>query len=269
MTRKKLLFCTFAVFVAFVFINNTNLFFSSDEQGNTRALMAHRGVHQNFHYEQMGNDTCTASRILEPNNTIPSMRAAFDAGADIVELDVKITKDKKLAVFHDDTLDCRTNASGKPWQFTMSELRALDIAYGYTADQGKTFPLRGQGVGMMPSLNEVLDTFPNKPLLINFKTRNPLNADLLVELLEDRSAEQNSKIMVYGGGGAPTERLKELMPEIRSFTRETVKACLTKYLVTSWTGVVPQECKDTAIMVPNDYAWMGLAGAVCAKDGEQ
>ena len=37
------------------------------------------------------------------------MRAAFDSGADVVELDVHLTPDGKFAVFHDWTLDCRTD----------------------------------------------------------------------------------------------------------------------------------------------------------------
>lgn len=259
MTKKNTFTGIFAIFAIFVFVNNTNLFGTSDREDTSRFLMAHRGVHQNFHREQMANDSCTANRIVEPvhnyfENTIPSMAAAFDAGANMVELDVKITKDKKLAVFHDANLDCRTNASGKPWQYTMAELKALDIAYGYTADQGKTFPFRGQGVGMMPSLEEVLEAFPDKSFLINFKTQNPLNGDLLVALLKNRTAQQNSKIMVYGGGGPPTQRLHELMPDIRSFTRESVKTCLKKYLLLTWTGIVPQECQNTAVLVPMDYA---------------
>ncbi|WP_409974947.1 glycerophosphodiester phosphodiesterase family protein [Bacillus sp. Bva_UNVM-123] len=53
-------------------------------------------------------------------NTIPSMKAAFDHGADIVELDIQLTKDQILAVFHDYTLEYRTD--GK------SELKDILIA---------------------------------------------------------------------------------------------------------------------------------------------
>ena len=46
-------------------------------------------------------------------NTIPSMEAAFEAGADSVEFDVQLTKDGEFAVFHDWTLECRTGAEGR------------------------------------------------------------------------------------------------------------------------------------------------------------
>lgn len=122
--------------------------------------------------EGITNETCTASRIYPPEhpyleNTIPSMEAAFQYGADIVELDVHITADGKFAVFHDWTVDCRTNGHGVTREHTLAELKKLDIGYGYTADGGKTYPFRGKGMGLLPSLHEVLERFPDKPFLIH------------------------------------------------------------------------------------------------------
>ncbi|MFP3499262.1 glycerophosphodiester phosphodiesterase family protein, partial [Pseudomonas sp. SIMBA_059] len=80
--------------------------------------MAHRGLAQTFTMEGITGETCTAERIHEPEhpyleNTIPSMEAAFGAGADVVELDVQLTKDGDFAVFHDWMLDCRTEGTGQ------------------------------------------------------------------------------------------------------------------------------------------------------------
>lgn len=66
-------------------------------------FIAHRGVHQNYDRTGLTNETCTATRIEPPThsyleNTISSMRAAFDAGADVVELDVHPTTDGHFAV---------------------------------------------------------------------------------------------------------------------------------------------------------------------------
>lgn len=101
------------------------------------------------------------------------MDAAFRQGADVVELDVQMTKDAKFAVFHDWTLECRTNGKGVTRDYTLSELQALDIGYGYTADGGKTYPFRGKGIGLMPSLEDVLLHFPHKELLIHVKSNDP------------------------------------------------------------------------------------------------
>jgi len=77
-------------------------------------------------------------------NTIPSIQAAVEAGADIIELDIKLTTDGEIVVFHDETLDCRTDGTGKTHHQNLAYLRGLDIGYGYTSDGGKTYPFRGQ-----------------------------------------------------------------------------------------------------------------------------
>ena len=59
----------------------------------------------------------------------------------------------------------------------MAELKALDIGYGYTADGGTTFPFRGKGVGLMPTLDEVIARFPDKCFHINVKSNDPAEGD--------------------------------------------------------------------------------------------
>jgi glycerophosphoryl diester phosphodiesterase len=115
-------------------------------------LLAHRGVHQNFELNGVTNDTCTATRIRLPiapeiENTLPSMQAALDLGAGVVELDVHPTTDGQFAVFHDWTLDCRTDGHGETRSHDMAFLKTLDVGFGYTADGGQSFPLRGKGKG--------------------------------------------------------------------------------------------------------------------------
>src|SRR5262245_11579724 len=127
------------------------------------------------------------------------MRAAFDAGADVVELDIHATTDGQFAIIHDWTLDCRTDGSGPTRQHTLAELQALDIGYGYTADGGKSYPFRGKGVGLMPSLDEVLAAFPGKRLLIDIKSNEPTDGAKLADRLARLPPEQLAKIMVYGG----------------------------------------------------------------------
>ena len=132
-------------------------------------------------------------------NTINSMRAGFAAGADIVELDVHPTTDGEFAVFHDWTLDCRTDGQGVTREHSMADLKKLDIGHGYTADGGKTFPFRGKGIGLMPTLGEVLAAFPQARLLINVKSRDPSEGEKLAAVLNKLPAERRAQIMVYGG----------------------------------------------------------------------
>jgi hypothetical protein len=140
---KNKVFWTIIVLLLFIYLNNSSLL--SKPRTEAPKLLAHRGMAQTFHMEGITDDTCTAGRIYPPEhpyleNTISSMQVAFQAGADMVELDIHPTKDGKFAVFHDWTLDCRTNGKGVTRDHTMAELKTLDIGYGYTADEGKTYP---------------------------------------------------------------------------------------------------------------------------------
>ena len=131
-------------------------------------------------------------------NTIDSMKVAFEYGADVVELDIQLTKDKKLAVFHDYDLSMRTEGTGSVGDWTMEDLNTLDVGYRYTADGGETFPFRGKGTGLMPEFTEVLEAFPDKELLIHMNHGDAETAEVLWEYLKDMSAERLSQITVYG-----------------------------------------------------------------------
>ncbi|MEY3214647.1 MAG: hypothetical protein RIT28_5128 [Pseudomonadota bacterium] len=228
--------------------------------GPTRWL-AHRGVHQTFSLEGVDNDTCTASRIRPPThglieNTIPSMRAAFEAGASVVELDVHVSNDRQLVVFHDHTLDCRTDGHGTIEDHDLAELRPLDLGYGYTADGGTTWPLRGTGVGLLVTLPEVLAAFPTESFLIHFKSNTPGDGDLLADLLAATPDTERDRFIVYGGQ-RPVEAATTRLPWLASLDKSATKGCLGAYLAYGWLGVTPSACDDRWLALPISHArWM-------------
>jgi glycerophosphoryl diester phosphodiesterase len=220
-------------------------------------LLAHRGVHQNFNREGLTRESCTAAQSVDSGhtyieNTLPSIAAAFGFGADVVEIDVHSTTDGDFAVFHDWTLDCRTNGSGVVREHSMAELRSLDVGHGYTFDGGTTYPLRGTGIGM-PSLAEVLRAFPRERFLIDIKTNDPHEADRMIQYL-DSLPEANTARLAFYGGWRPTDRLRELRPELMAFSTSRGERCLKGYLLTGWFGRIPDECSRSMVIVPGDYA---------------
>lgn len=72
------------------------------------------------------------------------MTKAYELNADTIELDIHSTTDGKIVVFHDWTLECRTNETGVTQEQTFDFLRSLDIGYGYTSDNHATHPFRLQ-----------------------------------------------------------------------------------------------------------------------------
>lgn len=248
-----------SLLAAFIYLNNTNLLTPLPHGKPT--LLAHRGIAQQFDTTGITNDTCTATRIRPPvndylENTIASMRASFAAGADVVEFDVHPTTDGQFAVFHDWTLECRTNGHGVTREHAMAYLKTLDVGYGYTADGGKTFPFRGKGVGLMPSLDEVLRTFPGRSFLVNIKSNDPAEGDKLAAALENLPPQQRSLLMVYGGD-KPIATLRTRVPDVKTMSRASLKACLLRYIAYGWTGVVPRACRSMVIFVPINVApWL-------------
>jgi glycerophosphoryl diester phosphodiesterase len=72
-------------------------------------IIAHRGYRKRY-----------------PENTLAAFAAAFDAGAGMVELDVTLTRDRRVVVLHDDTLDRTTDGRGQVRAYTLDELKRLD-----------------------------------------------------------------------------------------------------------------------------------------------
>ncbi|WP_394236327.1 glycerophosphodiester phosphodiesterase family protein [Niallia oryzisoli] len=249
----------FILFVLFIFFNNSSLF--TKERSEYPVLLAHAAMSQTYPMEGLTGDTCTAERIYEPEhpyigNTIPSMEAAYKAGADVVELDIHPTTDGEFAIFHDWNLECRTNGKGVTRDHTMEELKKLDVGYGYTADNGKTYPFRGKGIGLMPTLHEVLTYFPNKKFLINIKSNDEDEGAKLADYLSSFSDERIRQLSAYGGD-QPIAALKQRLPELRVMSMETMKSCLIPYIAAGWTGYTPSACENTQLHIPEKIApWL-------------
>ena len=172
----------------------------------------------------------------------------------MVELGVQPTKDGHMVVFHDWTLDCRTDGHGPVRERTLAELKRLDVGHGYSADGGKTFPLRGRPNGRMPTVEEVLKAVPNMPLLFNFKGRDPGEADLLAAAFSRAGTPIDERYGFYGDERI-MERMRALAPGSWAWSKQGVKACGMDYLKWGWLGSVPASCRDGTIVVPLNYRW--------------
>lgn len=255
MKKKHIILTFLAIFLTFVWLNNTSLFLPKATEYH---FLAHRGLAQTYDMTNLAWDTNTAQIIHEPEhpyleNTIPSMQAAYAYGADIVELDVQLTKDYKLAVFHDYDLSMRTDGAGSFKDWNMADLKTLDIGYGYTADNHQTYPFRGLGVGLMPELGEVLAAFPDKELLIHVNHGDLATAKVLWNYLADMSPERMKQITVYGDETA-LQYLREQNSELRVLSLSRLKQALLKYELLGWTGYIPEEIHNMELHIPLQYA---------------
>jgi glycerophosphoryl diester phosphodiesterase len=144
-----------------------------------------------------------------PSNTMYAFRSAVrERGADMLELDVHLTRDGHLVVLHDDTVnrtteETRSRDSGfsQVRDLTLEQIQALDAAYTFRQTPPhytkscefpeSDFVFRGVRTGdvrppegytrkdfRIPRLKEVLDAFPDVPINIEIKmpkSQNPTN----------------------------------------------------------------------------------------------
>lgn len=82
-----------------------------------------------------------------PENTVSAFRAAIDAGADMCELDVQLSRDGAVVVIHDDTVERTTDGTGEVAELTLEELRRLDAGAKF-----KSGAFKG---AQIPTLDEV------------------------------------------------------------------------------------------------------------------
>jgi len=91
---------------------------------------------------------------LAPENTLAAFRAGREVGVDLVELDVRATKDRRLVTLHDATLDRTTNGHGPLAALTYLKARRLDA--------GSWFAPQFAGE-RIPSLEAVLELLRHGP----------------------------------------------------------------------------------------------------------
>lgn len=96
-----------------------------------------------------------------------------------IETDLHLTRDGTLVCLHDPTLDRTTDGSGPVSQVTFDELSELDAGYRHTGVEGTVF--RGKGI-QVPSLEEVVDAFPDVAFVVDLKTDDLVGP--LVELID-------------------------------------------------------------------------------------
>jgi glycerophosphoryl diester phosphodiesterase len=114
-----------------------------------------------------------------PENTLIAFQKALDAGVDMLEFDLRFSKDSVLMVIHDDTVDRTTNGTGKVSDFTRSELKSLSA--GVDGDgQSHDIPTLEEFCEMLRSYPDVLFNVEIKP-----SEDAKAVADAAIEMLKD------------------------------------------------------------------------------------
>ena len=161
-----------------------------------------------------------------PENTLESFRLALAAGAPYFELDVRLSADGSLMVIHDPSVIRTTSRRGQVEKLTLGVLRELDAGWGFTPDHGHSFPYRGRGL-RIPTLEEVLTSFPEARLTIEIKRSRPGVAEAVAQVVRRLAAD--SRILVASFEHDLLCRFRELAPSVpTAFSKLEVRQFLAR-----------------------------------------
>jgi glycerophosphoryl diester phosphodiesterase len=124
-----------------------SVFFGKAVAQNKVMVTAHRGDWRNA-----------------PENSLRGFVYAADMGVDVVELDLKKTKDGAIVIMHDETINRTTNGKGKPADYTLQELQAFRLKNGLG---------RASSNDPIPTLNEVMLALKGRNVMVNLDKSYP------------------------------------------------------------------------------------------------
>ncbi len=137
-----------------------------------------------FKYNYIQGDEFTAiahrgASAYYPENTMESFQGAIAMGADMIELDVQLTRDGEVVVFHDEKLTRCTNGKGRIADYTLVELKKLDA--------GSWFDKEYQGA-KIPTLEEALSLCRDK-IAVNIEIKTEAVDENIRDGIEEKMPE--------------------------------------------------------------------------------
>ncbi len=187
-------------------VNASDIGLLTDPRGPI--VIGHRGASRNF-----------------PENTLLSFQKAVDAGVHALEFDVQSSRDGVPVVIHDPTIDRTTNGSGLVTGITRRDLQRWDAGHGER----------------IPTLADVLDAFPDVPMLLDVKTSRASKA--VIDVLVDHGAK--SQVIVGSFEPGALRPFREAAVPTTASRRET-----TVWWAASRIGASPPIRAFSAFSIP-------------------
>ncbi len=162
-----------------------------------------------------------------PENTLSAIEQAVELGVQMIEYDVRSTKDNGLVLMHDKTVDRTTNGKGAVKDLTLSEIGELDAGIW----KGEKFKDE-----KVPTLEEVLDAIPDT-ILMNIHVKKEFETAIAVaRLLTERDQISNAVMAVEN----------DVVDTIRAINRQ-IKICSMER------GNTSEEYVNNAVKVKADF----------------
>lgn len=182
--------------------------------------------------------------MLGPENTLPTFDAGMKAGADGLELDVRLSADGTVVVHHDRTLERTTRGSGAVRAKTAAELSELGV----------------------PTLREVLQRYQAARIIIEMKEDEAALGEAVVH--DVAAADAVHRVCAAGFGAAALSAVRRRMPEMATSAHQgEVRRALHRTWLCwplrscAWQGYqVPEWAGRLRVVSPRFVRYAHLAG---------
>lgn len=157
-----------------------------------------------------------------PESTMLSFDEAVKLGIDALEFDIHSTRDGRIVVIHDATVDRTTNRGGKVHDYDWDELKKLDAGFMFDPEKNGEYPFRGKGI-RIPLLEEVFEAYPEMKFVIEIKQVQPSIEEGVYRLI--RKYRLQDQVIVASMHQEPLRSIRRLIPGIATnlSTREALQ----------------------------------------------
>ncbi|MCK0134516.1 glycerophosphodiester phosphodiesterase family protein [Arenibacter sp. S6351L] len=168
------------------------------------------------HPEQVLVAAHRATNPNYPENSLAAIGESIRIGVDIVEIDIRKSKDGELVIMHDKTIDRTTNGTGKVDDFTLAELKEFKLKFGNNITDEQ-----------IPTFEEVLKLTKGKMLLdVDFKLEGEAAVRQTFDLIEKYGMEDQILFFLYDF--PETTQYQKLNKDIkimpRAYSRKDIRA---------------------------------------------
>ncbi len=145
-------------------------------------VIAHRGCHEAAPLHKLGTT---------PENSMAALRQCVALGADVMETDVRRSRDGHLVIMHDDSVDRTTNGTGKVADLSLAQLKALRLRQD---EGGATAGISDQTI---PTLDELLALAKDR-IVLNLDVKDMIYGEV-VDAVHRAGAQNRVIVKTFAG----------------------------------------------------------------------
>lgn len=214
-------------------------------------------VEQHVFYKDMPEFETIAHGLgqgLRPNNTLEAAHHAVAGGADILEMDIHLTRDGVLVVRHDASIDATTNGSGLIADMDYATLAGFDAGYRFDPNGDENFSWRGKGVHV-PMLETILRQFPDHRFMIEMKPNNPAIAQPFCRMI--RHHEMEAQVMAASFHDRVIKAFRKTCPGVATSMSKAEIQTLVLADKIGLSHIIPVD--GIALQIPEKRAFLPIA----------